>query len=157
MKITQLDQCPTQPIDMAGVAGATKQVPIGKADGAPNFSIRVFTLEPVSEGDLVLEPGLQVDDDLRHVLGSDAAVRLIPETGEAIEHVVEALARHPEAHGCALLATRCRVLHVPAGLLYDRLGLGRRLPDVVDLDADGRRPHQQSFLHGCCRRAGDGG
>ena len=46
MKITQLDQCNTQPIDMAGVLGATKQVPIGKADGAPNFSIRVFTLAP---------------------------------------------------------------------------------------------------------------
>jgi len=46
MKITQLDQCATQPIDMAGVIGATKQVPIGKADGAPNFSVRVFTLEP---------------------------------------------------------------------------------------------------------------
>ena len=46
MKITRLEQVQTQPIDMAGVVGATKQVPIGKADGAPNFSIRVFTLEP---------------------------------------------------------------------------------------------------------------
>lgn len=46
MKITRLEQCDTQPIHMEGVAGAIKQVPIGKADGAPHFSIRVFTLEP---------------------------------------------------------------------------------------------------------------
>ncbi len=46
MKITRLEQCDTLPIEMDGVVGATKQVPIGKADGAPNFSIRVFTLEP---------------------------------------------------------------------------------------------------------------
>ncbi len=46
MKITRLEACETVPITMEGVMGATKQVPIGKADGAPNFSIRVFTLEP---------------------------------------------------------------------------------------------------------------
>ncbi|MEW7976773.1 MAG: hypothetical protein AB2814_04835 [Candidatus Sedimenticola endophacoides] len=46
MKITRLEDCPTHPIHMEGVAGATKQVPVGRADGAPNFSIRVFTLEP---------------------------------------------------------------------------------------------------------------
>ncbi|MCB1859816.1 MAG: cupin domain-containing protein [Gammaproteobacteria bacterium] len=46
MKITRLDQCASMPIDMEGVAGATKQVPIGQRDGAPHFSIRVFTLEP---------------------------------------------------------------------------------------------------------------
>ena len=46
MKITHLNECETQPIDMIGVVGAIKQVPLGKADGAPNFSIRVFTLEP---------------------------------------------------------------------------------------------------------------
>ena len=46
MKITRLAACETVPIEMEGVKGATKQVPIGRADGAPNFSIRVFTLEP---------------------------------------------------------------------------------------------------------------
>ncbi len=46
MKITRLEQCATLPIHMEGVVGAIKQVPIGRADGAPNFSIRVFTLEP---------------------------------------------------------------------------------------------------------------
>ena len=46
MKIIRLEACESVPIDMQGVAGATKQVPIGQADGAPNFSIRVFTLDP---------------------------------------------------------------------------------------------------------------
>ncbi|MEJ1338313.1 MAG: cupin domain-containing protein [Candidatus Sedimenticola sp. (ex Thyasira tokunagai)] len=46
MKITRLEDCETQTIHMEDVAGAIKQVPVGKADGAPNFSIRVFTLEP---------------------------------------------------------------------------------------------------------------
>ena len=46
MKITRLEACESVPIEMQGVLGATKQVPIGQADGAPNFSIRVFTLEP---------------------------------------------------------------------------------------------------------------
>ena len=46
MKITRLDACQTLPIHMEGIRGASKQVPIGREDGAPNFSIRVFTLEP---------------------------------------------------------------------------------------------------------------
>jgi quercetin dioxygenase-like cupin family protein len=46
MKITRLDACESVPIHMQGIQGARKQVPIGKQDGAPNFSIRVFTLEP---------------------------------------------------------------------------------------------------------------
>ncbi len=46
MKITRLEACESVPIEMQDVVGATKQVPIGKGDGAPNFSIRVFTLEP---------------------------------------------------------------------------------------------------------------
>ncbi len=46
MKITRLNECETAPVNMEGIKGVTKQVPIGKADGAPNFSIRVFTLEP---------------------------------------------------------------------------------------------------------------
>ena len=46
MKINNLQQCEATAVDMAGACGASRQVPIGKADGAPNFSIRVFTLEP---------------------------------------------------------------------------------------------------------------
>ena len=46
MKITRLKDCDTLSVDMEGARGTVKQVPIGKSDGAPNFSIRVFTLEP---------------------------------------------------------------------------------------------------------------
>jgi quercetin dioxygenase-like cupin family protein len=46
MKITRLEDCPQKTVEMAGAAGAQRQTPIGKADGAPNFSLRVFTLTP---------------------------------------------------------------------------------------------------------------
>lgn len=46
MKITRLEDCHSSPVQMDGAAGVSRQVPLGKADGAPNFSIRVFTLEP---------------------------------------------------------------------------------------------------------------
>ena len=46
MKITSLDQVPSVPMQMAGAVGVTKQVPLGKEDGAPNFSFRVFTIAP---------------------------------------------------------------------------------------------------------------
>jgi quercetin dioxygenase-like cupin family protein len=46
MKITSLNQLPSEPMQMEGVVGVTRQVPVGKADGAPNFSFRVFTVEP---------------------------------------------------------------------------------------------------------------
>lgn len=46
MKITRLEDCKASTVDMEGAAGATRQVPVGKADGAPNFSARVFTLGP---------------------------------------------------------------------------------------------------------------
>lgn len=46
MKITRLENVETSAVTIEGAAGAFRQVPIGRADGAPNFSIRVFTLEP---------------------------------------------------------------------------------------------------------------
>jgi len=46
MKITQLDKVEKQQLEMDGVKGATKQLPVGTPDGVPNFSMRVFTLEP---------------------------------------------------------------------------------------------------------------
>ena len=44
MKITNLKECEISTVNLEGAKGATRQVPIGKTDGAPNFSIRVFTL-----------------------------------------------------------------------------------------------------------------
>lgn len=46
MKIISLKNCAQQPLAMAGAAGVSKQLPLGAADGAPNFSFRVFTIEP---------------------------------------------------------------------------------------------------------------
>ena len=46
MKIVSLDQVPSAPMQMVGAVGVTKQVPLGGADGAPNFSFRVFTVIP---------------------------------------------------------------------------------------------------------------
>jgi quercetin dioxygenase-like cupin family protein len=56
MKITRLDQCQSQTVQMDGVQGAVKQVPLGVADGVPNFSVRVFTLEP-GGGEIMSDEG----------------------------------------------------------------------------------------------------
>lgn len=48
MKITTLSQVPVEHLGGPGVeySSVDKQVPIGNADGVPNFSMRVFTLAP---------------------------------------------------------------------------------------------------------------
>ncbi len=46
MKITSLERVPRTPVNMTGVKNACKQVPVGTAEGAPNFVFRVFTLAP---------------------------------------------------------------------------------------------------------------
>jgi quercetin dioxygenase-like cupin family protein len=46
MKITRLQDVEKVPVDMEGARNAFRQVPISGHDGAPNFSFRVFTLEP---------------------------------------------------------------------------------------------------------------
>lgn len=48
MKITRLETCEVMPVNMDGVKDASKQVPIGIADGTPNFSICVFTINPAA-------------------------------------------------------------------------------------------------------------
>ena len=46
MKIIAIDQVEKKKVQMDGAAGAWKQLPLGNADGAPVYSLRVFTLEP---------------------------------------------------------------------------------------------------------------
>lgn len=46
MKVVSLDQVPVVAMQMDGAVNVSKQVPIGKEDGAPTFSFRVFTLAP---------------------------------------------------------------------------------------------------------------
>ena len=61
---------------MEGVAGVTKQVPVGKEDGVPHFSFRVFTLEPGGH-----TPYHQhVSEHLNYVIEGEGA--LVDEAGE---------------------------------------------------------------------------
>ena len=49
MKITRLDKVKKSKVEMDDARGVFKQLPIGSADGAPNFSFRVFTIDPGGE------------------------------------------------------------------------------------------------------------
>ncbi len=46
MKITSLDKVEKIKPNIEGAEEIYKQVPISKRDGSPNFSFRVFTIEP---------------------------------------------------------------------------------------------------------------
>jgi quercetin dioxygenase-like cupin family protein len=46
MKIVRLNDVKKVPVETEGADGAFKQLPIGSSDGAPIFSMRVFTVEP---------------------------------------------------------------------------------------------------------------
>ncbi len=46
MKIVSLDQVERAPVTAEGAKGAWRQLMLGRADGAPTVSFRVFTLEP---------------------------------------------------------------------------------------------------------------
>jgi quercetin dioxygenase-like cupin family protein len=46
MKIINIDKSDKKQVEMHGAFKAFKQIPISDADGSPNFSFRVFTLEP---------------------------------------------------------------------------------------------------------------
>ena len=46
MKIVSLDQLTKVNVDMEGAKDVQKQVPVGKNDGSPAFSFRVFTIAP---------------------------------------------------------------------------------------------------------------
>lgn len=46
MKIISIDRVKKEKVGMEGAVGAWKQLPLGSKDGAPLYSLRVFTLEP---------------------------------------------------------------------------------------------------------------
>jgi quercetin dioxygenase-like cupin family protein len=46
MLIRRADDLPGRPMEMDGVKGVTMRVLVGREDGAPNFSLRHFTVEP---------------------------------------------------------------------------------------------------------------
>jgi quercetin dioxygenase-like cupin family protein len=47
MKVISLDQVAKTAMDMEGAEKVRKQIPVGEGDGAPVFSFRVFTIEPM--------------------------------------------------------------------------------------------------------------
>ena len=46
MLIRNIDESDLKPVTMPGVSGATMAVMVGRADGAPNFALRQFKVEP---------------------------------------------------------------------------------------------------------------
>ena len=46
MKIVSLDDVERQKVEMDGVLGACKQVPVSGGDGSPLMALRVFSIEP---------------------------------------------------------------------------------------------------------------
>jgi quercetin dioxygenase-like cupin family protein len=46
MLIRNINQTPLKPVQMDGVQGASMAIMVGREDGAPNFSLRQFKVEP---------------------------------------------------------------------------------------------------------------
>ena len=46
MKVIHIDEAPAATVVAEGATGVTMRVPIGKADGAPSFTMRLFELAP---------------------------------------------------------------------------------------------------------------
>ncbi len=46
MKIIRLNELEKEKVSMEGARKVSKQVPISKNDGSPNYSFRVFTIDP---------------------------------------------------------------------------------------------------------------
>lgn len=79
MKVTRLEDTATVEVNMEGVKGVTKQVPISAADGSPNFSFRVFTVEPGGH-----TPSHKHDSEhLNYIMEGSGVIRT--ESGEDIE------------------------------------------------------------------------
>ena len=46
MKVVSLNTVDKTPVNLPGAAKAFRQLPLGSRDGAPTFSMRVFTVQP---------------------------------------------------------------------------------------------------------------
>ena len=76
MKITRIDDTEKTRMTMEGAKDVWKQVPISKADGTPNVSIRVFTIMPGGHTPHHTHPF----EHLNYVIDGEGTV--IAETGE---------------------------------------------------------------------------
>ncbi len=79
MKITRLDKTEKTKVNMEGAEGAYKQVPISRDDKSPNFSFRVFTLEPGGHTPYHTHP----NEHINYLIQGDAAI--VTESGEELE------------------------------------------------------------------------
>lgn len=89
MKITSVENVDGQPMAMDGVTGVTKRVMIGAGDGAPNFAMRVFDVEPGGHTPLHSHPsehevyviggrGVVLEGDREHALEAGSFVFVPP-------------------------------------------------------------------------------
>jgi quercetin dioxygenase-like cupin family protein len=76
MKITRIEDTEKTRMVMEGAKDVLKQVPISKADGTPNVSLRVFTIMPGGQTPYHIHPF----EHLNYVIDGNGAV--ITETGE---------------------------------------------------------------------------
>jgi len=81
MKINRLEDIEKTKMTMEGAKDVWKQVPISKADGTPNVSIRVFTIKPGGHTPYHTHPF----EHLNYVIDGEGAV--VTETGE--EHPIK--------------------------------------------------------------------
>jgi quercetin dioxygenase-like cupin family protein len=78
MKITRIEDVEKTRMTMEGAKDVWKQVPISKADGTPNVSIRVFTIMPGGHTPYHTHPF----EHLNYVIDGEGAV--VTETGEEL-------------------------------------------------------------------------
>ena len=76
MKIVHLDDVEKIRPQMEGAKDVLKQLPIGSADGTPNFSFRVFTLEPGGHTPYHIHPF----EHLNYVISGSGAI--VDESGK---------------------------------------------------------------------------
>jgi quercetin dioxygenase-like cupin family protein len=79
MKIISLDKVEKIRPQMEGAKDVLKQLPIGSADGAPNFSFRVFTIEPAGHTPYHTHPF----EHLNYVISGGGAI--VDESGKEIQ------------------------------------------------------------------------
>ena len=76
MKIVSLDDVASVAMAMEGAYLVSKQVPVGKEDGAPTFSFRVFTIAPGGHTPYHVHDS----EHLNYVIGGEGV--LVNEAGE---------------------------------------------------------------------------
>ncbi len=76
MKIINLENIPKVKAEMPGAKNVLKQVPVGISDETPNFSFRVFTIEPDGHTPYHIHPF----EHINYVI--DGTGYLVTESGE---------------------------------------------------------------------------